>query len=716
MKKPMAVALVVAAFLGGAEPTAAEAERGRVKADVELPTDFEVFARDLGQAFLRDTKADDKALDAKGRRIAKSVKKGFVTPEEALAQVVLAVLDRYAELNLRLVRHSGDWRRRVEEVKATDPEAAAAAVEAGLGTPQDVVRADEASAVANCRESTAGSMARVQKECAAAGFPFSYATGPDRWGNFGDVVALGESPLDFGMPVRGAVATCDGRIRVIATDISIGQGVDTSYLQFVGPDSPAVAVEFALTSDADFSVDAPRDFVASGLAPGRYVVRAGVLIDGNRIALYELAVVVPEWDVADAAPPHGSDLTGAAVNLGFLLTNETKATGKDLERELRDIAQKEVWRQMTPEQRLRAGLVAFTDAERDFEASRRDSLDEYLGLWGDLRTSDPDAADREIAPGAALSGDRLHASLRTAAQIGYGSTLKAATTLRKALAKAGSPIAVVVPAPGEPAHPVVEGIFGIAPQGGVLLAVADSVGDGRISLIMRDPFEDQVTDESAVRISNSLGIDFDPVIERRMRSGIDFPGGAPAAVEFTGLAPGTYVIRTGAVTGGGFTARDFVTITVPGASDSEPPLPCTGTTAEFLVAGQPVFVPPLDRFRMFTSGNTLLEMYVSFRNPLSSSIPSVNLDISPVTPIDLDGPDGIEMTVTIPPFTTTARAYVYNAATQQTMQMTSGTYVLRDLRKLRQAGGCAEVTLSGTMSDMRTVSGRYTLSADDLMP
>ncbi len=706
MRKLAALAVVVASVLGSSGTRPAEAERGNDPNAARIK--LQDAAVGLGALLSRETKADGMTLDREAKQIESSVKRVFVTPQEAFAQLVALVLERHAALRRQLVTHNGEWQAVVEDVRKTDSEAANAQSGAGLRTAADTLDAAQARAYAACRKSIALSVARVGRECTKAGFPFTYNGGTQ------DApphpVAYVEGSIPFFGGLFFGFGECDGRASLVMLDPTLGQatGAGESFVQFIGPNSPDLAGELRLTSAVDFpSPDRPAAIQFSGLATGDYVVRAGVLAGGNHVLLHSQVLTIPNWDPLDPAPPPVRSIADEAAALGISLNRYVKANGAAFLKEMKELAKLVVGRKLSPSEAFIGGTEAFANTQRLFRERQLAGIADYSGRLADLAATDPAAADREMSVGAGTSADVLDTYQRSAAALANRFAVKGALALNKACTTVGAPFSFVLRTARAP-HPVAELLETVTSRDGELSAFATC--EGALEVCVWDPRDDSI----GIASVEVREIETGRKVLTRELTDADFDDEEIALVEAAGLTPGrAYSVRlvTGAVLP---VLLDEATITVPvWGVFVPPPPPCTGTTVTATLNALAIPSPPLDRFSIGFVGDAVQNLSVSFNDSGEPTVKRVSFVVSAQTPIDLSGPDGSEMIVTLPSASTIVNAFLFDQVTFARTNVATGTYTFRNLRNLLQPSECSEVIVNGTTTDGRPITFRFTLRASD---
>ncbi len=190
--------------------------------------------------------------------------------------------------------------------------------------------------------------------------------------------------------------------------------------------------------------------------------------------------------------------------------------------------------------------------------------------WNDkveeVRGTDPEVAAQQSAAGQLprTAADKLHEAERIATgkfRIGIGKTL---AEVREAFEEAGQPVAIVGPIIPDPPHPLAylhPSVPNIFPMGMIVGSC-----DGTATVLTLDPAvgQEPAADESYIQF---VGPDSpDVAAELRMKSGVDFPADEPSrssAFEFTGLAPGTYIVDVGVIKDGVRARVAYEAITIP---------------------------------------------------------------------------------------------------------------------------------------------------------
>ncbi len=677
------------------------------KDDPSLPFELAKFSLLLSRILADESAPLAAAPRAEASDATRDLRSGAADSSTAAGRVADAAARTRDTLSNRLKETALELHDRIGETAATDPAGAALAAGAGLGTPADKLHAVQLRVDARVDASIASSFARAGRAFDKTGEPVSLVI-PGTNTPLHPTAAA--SPAAFPRSsLLALTGTCDGRIVVRMSDPAAG---DASGASFVALEGETAAEQRELTSAADFASPGPQVFEFTGLAPGNYLVYAGVVADGVHFPRESAVVTVPE------CPPAGASATRAGLHneaavLGHLFARDTARDSAAFRAELRQLEKPLRRGTLSPEQAttlLVDLLFGFWEG-----AYARDQA--IANAWhAELRAAaaaDPAAAARESGAGGRTASDALDTSLERTAARRQASVGQLVLRTSRAIARQGLPVTHVGSGLGRALHPgAPEGLaFTGNPFTDPIVALL-AAGDGRLWVLARDPAAAQASGESSVELFDAL--DFDPVADRRLASSTDFADSAVAVVPFSGLRPGVYVVVTSIVVGGLKVPVGVGAISVPVPSGSPPaPLPCDGTTASVTIDGVALAIPPLKDFIVTATDSQLRIVTLIFKDVNDANAPQVGFQLSVATPIDVSGPAGVELVSTLPTTDHVASTYVFDPVTKTSTAVTTGTITMRNLGNLVRPSACCEVVASGTAKDGRPVAFRFTMHTDD---
>lgn len=633
--------------------------------------------------------------------------------EEALEDIVEEIEMTRGEWFDLLTGANRQLSEKVEEVKAKDPEAAAAQSGAGYGTAGDQLSRAERIATGKLRFGLGKTLAAIRKDFEEAGRPVAIVGPilPDPT----SAVLFPPGPHEF--PMGLIVGSCNGTATVLTLDPAYAQGpgIDTSYIQFVGPDSPDVAAELEMKSGVDFVAGEPFSssvFEFSGLAPGTYVVEVGVVKDGVRARVSYESVTIPDWGGAQIDPDAAlaAKVRKAGASLRRFVRREGSALVREVKSELRRAADEdEAYAQFAETMRAAYGRIG------ELKLTHRDQWWSQVDL---LRTTDPDVADFETTAGTRSSGDRVQADEQAADDLWRTYCDKAKAAAAKAFARLNRPIAYVTSA-GRTPHPAADRVLNsTGPQSffGGMWVTARCNGDVRVEMV--DARDGDEVDRMFVEIREA---DTRTLVLRREVTDDDVDDDGIGLVEDDALLQEgrTYDVRL--VSGGDppFATLDAVVVTCPNWRAAEPTPACTVTSFTATIGGSAYTVPPFDNLRVQIIDGKFYGMSVRYANPSSSIVPQFNFLMSPTTFVDVADLTNAETVVSKPPASPEALSYFYFPSQIKLTSEVSATYRIRNLKSFVTSGGCMEADVDGVYAEwqgmtMVPFSVRLTMSAADV--